>query len=144
MRKLLQLKACLQIIKDAPEDDKVMILSQWTSMLDIVSVYLDENQIPYLRFQGDMSRAERDKTVQHFNNHPKYRILLMSLKCGGVGLTLTGGNRAILLDLAWSPATESQGTVSHNLSRMRVMTFFPQPSIVFIGWDKARRCISND
>ena len=76
-----------------------------------------------------MKRSERDEAVKKFNNSPRYKCLLMSLKAGGrfgivpdflpfsltslagVGLNLTGGNRVILLDLAWSPAVEGQGTI---------------------------------
>ena len=72
-----------------------------------------------------MSRNARDDAVKKFNTSPKYKCLLMSLKAGGrdfsrsrvesklrkkdsigVGLTLTGGNRVVFLDLAWNPATE--------------------------------------
>ncbi|CAD6573847.1 MAG: hypothetical protein CYPHOPRED_005227 [Cyphobasidiales sp. Tagirdzhanova-0007] len=103
-----KLRAAVQIIEAAPKDDKFMLISQWTSMLELTSHYLRELGIPHLRFQGDMSRSERDEAVKKFNKSPKYKCLLMSLKAGGVGLNLTGGNRVILLDLAWSPAVEGQ------------------------------------
>lgn len=46
------------------------------------------------RYQGDMSIANRDKAIRVFMLNDKARIMLMSLKCGGVGLNLTRANRA--------------------------------------------------
>ena len=107
-----------------------------------------------------MSRSERDEAVKKFNKSPKYKCLLMSLKAGGriqtilyhtnadlcslkgVGLNLTGGNRVILLDLAWSPAVEGQGR-SHGLYHI-FHSSTPadgvyKPSIDYIGWARPKR-----
>lgn len=70
-------------------------------MLDLVSAYLDELNINWITFRGDMKRGDRDEAVRRFNESKKVKCLLMSLKAGGVGLNMVGGNRAILLDLAW-------------------------------------------
>jgi len=70
-------------------------------MLDLVAAYLHECGISYLQFRGDMKRSDRDAAVKRFNDSKKVKCMLMSLKAGGVGLNMTGGNRAILLDLAW-------------------------------------------
>jgi len=43
-------------------------------MLDLVAEYLKELNIPHLRFQGDMSRSERDQAVKNFNKSPKYKV----------------------------------------------------------------------
>lgn len=63
-----------------------MIVSQWTQCLQLVSEYLKTKNIPHVRFQGDMSRDERDRAVRKFKNKDDVRVMLMSLKCGGVGL----------------------------------------------------------
>lgn len=55
-----------------------------------------------------MSRAMRDKAVRAFMSKDKATVMLMSLKCGGVGLNLTRANRVINLDLGWSLAIEQQ------------------------------------
>lgn len=70
-------------------------------MLDLVAAYLDEQKVRWIQFRGDMKRADRDNAVKSFNESRKVKCLLMSLRAGGVGLNMTGGNRAILLDLAW-------------------------------------------
>lgn len=59
------------------------------------------------RYQGDMNRHKRDQAVRAFMAKDKAQVMLMSLKCGGVGLNLTRANRVISLDLGWSEAVES-------------------------------------
>lgn len=94
----------LEQLRTAPADDKFLIISQWTTMLDLVAHYLHDEKIKCVRFQGDMSRQARDEAVKAFNKQPKYKCMLMSLKAGGVGLNLTGGNRGRVFrtDESWS------------------------------------------
>ena len=54
--------------------------------MDLVARYLKKKGIGYVRFQGDMKRDERDGAISRFKNDDGIRVLLMSLKCGGVGL----------------------------------------------------------
>jgi SNF2 family DNA or RNA helicase len=82
-----------------------------------------------VQYKGSMRIAQREKAVKVFQDREKARIMLMSAKCGGVGLNLTRGNRActlhslsesglpanaltrpgmICMDLAWSEAVENQ------------------------------------
>ncbi|KAH8914517.1 hypothetical protein BT69DRAFT_1357783 [Atractiella rhizophila] len=88
-------------------DDKVVIISQWTSCLDLLSAYLHENGMKHVNYRGDMKAEERSKTVAAFQTG-RVKYMLLSLKCGGVGLNLTKGNRIIHFDLAWSEAVEAQ------------------------------------
>jgi SNF2 family DNA or RNA helicase len=89
-------------------NEKVLVVSQWTSCLSLVSAYLTEKHIPHVKYQGDMTPTKREQAVQVFMSKEKARVMLMSLKCGGVGLNLTRANNVISLDLGWSPAVESQ------------------------------------
>ncbi|EIW77192.1 hypothetical protein CONPUDRAFT_168183 [Coniophora puteana RWD-64-598 SS2] len=101
-------------------DDKVIVISQWTEALGLVSNYLLENHITHVKYQGNMSRALRDATVRAFQSRDKARVLLMSLKCGGVGLNLTRANRVISLDLGWSEAIEAQAfDRAHRLGQLK-------------------------
>ncbi|KAF7976186.1 hypothetical protein HWV62_7352 [Athelia sp. TMB] len=92
--------------KEHPEE-KTLIISQWTQCLQLVSDYLTENKFLHVKYQGDMSRPKRDAAVRVFMAKDKAQIMLMSLKCGGVGLNLTRANRVISLDLGWSEAVEA-------------------------------------
>lgn len=101
----------LEYIKDwllEYPDDKIILYSQWTSMIDLVIQLLSQEDIDVLRFDGKMSRLSRDETLRQFKKAGGPRILIISLKCGGVGLNLVNANRCICLDLAWNNATEQQ------------------------------------
>ncbi|GAA5891117.1 hypothetical protein JCM6882_006429 [Rhodosporidiobolus microsporus] len=106
--KMLWLKAKLDaIFRDSP-DDKVILISSFTSALDIAGEYLTKHGYTNTRYQGDMNREARDEALRILKKSKKCKIMLLSLKAGGVGLTLTRANRIIALDLAWSPAVEQQ------------------------------------
>ncbi|KAF8804469.1 hypothetical protein BYT27DRAFT_7243611 [Phlegmacium glaucopus] len=96
-----------QLVKTRP-DEKTLIVSQWTGCLSLISDYLTEKEIVHVKYQGDMNRVKRDQAVRVFMSREKARVMLMSLKCGGVGLNLTRANNVISLDLGWSQAIESQ------------------------------------
>jgi len=100
-----------------------LIVSQWTGCLNIVSDYLTEKGIIHVKYQGDMNTTKRDQAVQVFMSKDKARVMLMSLKCGGVGLNLTRANNVISLDLGWSPAIDQQAFDRvHRLGQHRKVT----------------------
>ncbi|CAG8497570.1 8985_t:CDS:10 [Paraglomus occultum] len=94
-----------EVAKTEP-DSKIVIFSQWLGMLDIVEEALTEYEI--CRYDGTMNVLERQKVIKKFDNDPSVKILLISLKCGGLGLNLTAANRVYLLDCWWNPAVEEQ------------------------------------
>ncbi|VDK72756.1 unnamed protein product [Onchocerca ochengi] len=89
--------------------DKCVIVSQWTSLLNILEYHLKRKQISYTSISGKVSSSDRQKRANSFNkidNGP--RVMLLSLTAGGVGLNLVGGNHLFLIDLHWNPALEQQ------------------------------------
>ncbi|KAI0776649.1 SNF2 family N-terminal domain-containing protein [Trametes elegans] len=88
--------------------DKTIVFSQWTSMLNLCEQIFARNGIRNLRYDGPMSREAREYTLNQFKQPGGPKVILVSLKCGGVGLNLVSANRVINLDLAWNYATESQ------------------------------------
>ncbi|KZT33323.1 hypothetical protein SISSUDRAFT_1054395 [Sistotremastrum suecicum HHB10207 ss-3] len=96
-----------QWLKEFPED-KIMLISQWTSLIDLAEQYLVTEDVEFLTYKGSMNQTERDIAVAAFNKDNRHRVMFMSLKAGGVGLNLTRANRVISLDLAWSTAVEAQ------------------------------------
>ncbi|KAG6335342.1 hypothetical protein ID866_3753 [Astraeus odoratus] len=84
-------------------DEKTIVVSQWTEALKLVSNYLTEHSVGHVKYQGSMNREQRDKAIRVFMLSDKAPVMLMSLKCGGVGLNLTRGNH-----LGWSEAIENQ------------------------------------
>ncbi|KAH8813735.1 P-loop containing nucleoside triphosphate hydrolase protein [Flagelloscypha sp. PMI_526] len=96
-----------ELRRDRP-DEKVIVISQWTSCLELVSQDLCNDRISHVRYQGDMDRGHRDAAVQKFMEENSEMVMLLSQKCGGVGLNLNRANHVVSLDLAWNPATENQ------------------------------------
>ncbi|KAI8881727.1 hypothetical protein K501DRAFT_334481 [Backusella circina FSU 941] len=88
--------------------DKTICFSQFTSFLNLVEEPLKKNGHKYLRYDGSMSIKQRADTVNQFFEDPSITCLLVSTKCGSLGLNLTVANRVILMDLWWNPAIENQ------------------------------------
>ncbi|KAF4616900.1 hypothetical protein D9613_008762 [Agrocybe pediades] len=106
--KMKYMMDALQKRVESHPEEKTLLVSQWTGCLSLISHYLEEKGIPHVKYQGDMSRHQREVSVQVFMSKEKARVMLMSLKCGGVGLNLTRANNVISLDLGWSQAVEAQ------------------------------------
>ncbi|KAH9886946.1 SNF2 family N-terminal domain-containing protein [Cubamyces lactineus] len=104
--KMLQMVAYLKEWEST--GDKTIVFSQWTSMLDLCEEIFARHGIRGLRYDGKMSREAREYTLSQFRHPSGPKVILVSIKCGGVGLNLVSANRVINLDLAWNFATESQ------------------------------------
>jgi len=88
---------------------KSVIVSQWTSMLDIVASFLKSAGIKYSVIRGDVPAKQRGEIVHEFNTNPRGpQVMLVSLRAGGVGLNLIGANHLFLIDMHWNPALENQ------------------------------------
>ncbi|MBL8311303.1 MAG: DEAD/DEAH box helicase [Burkholderiales bacterium] len=89
------------------EGRRVLIFSQFTSMLDLIGQQLNEQQIPFALLTGDT--VDRDTPIDRFQSG-KVSVFLLSLKAGGVGLNLTAADTVIHYDPWWNPAVEAQAT----------------------------------
>ncbi|KAF8323271.1 hypothetical protein DL93DRAFT_2123795 [Clavulina sp. PMI_390] len=87
---------------------KIVVFSQWTSMLDKIEDALEEANIAYDRLDGTMKREDRTRAMDALKYDPKTEVLLVSLRAGGVGLNLTAARRVYLMDPYWNPAVENQ------------------------------------
>ncbi len=87
---------------------KALVFSQFTSMLRLIRQALEEKGIPYLYLDGSVPAEARRRAVQQFQEEEDTRIFLISLKAGGVGLTLTAADYVYLVDPWWNPAAEQQ------------------------------------
>ncbi|KAK3765712.1 hypothetical protein RRG08_026186 [Elysia crispata] len=89
--------------------DKCVVVSQWTKMLEIVGHHLSDRGISHAVIQGNIPAKKRMDLVDDFNMNPDgAQVMLVSLRAGGVGLNLIGGNHLFLLDSHWNPALEEQ------------------------------------
>ncbi|MBV9125583.1 MAG: DEAD/DEAH box helicase, partial [Planctomycetes bacterium] len=95
-----------QIAEVVQEGHKVLVFSQFTSLLAIVRERLDQEGITYEYLDGK-TRKRADK-VERFQSDPDCKLFLISLKAGGLGLNLTAAEYVFLLDPWWNPAVEAQ------------------------------------
>lgn len=95
-----------EVINDNNNSNKVLIFSQFTSMLNIFEKDMKELKIKYLRLDG--STKNRQELVDEFNSDESIKVFLISLKAGGVGLNLTSANNVFLYDPWWNPMVEKQ------------------------------------
>ena len=76
--------------------------------LDLVEKPLRAESICFGRLDGSMSQSARSATLSRFSADPSLRVLLLSLRAGGVGLNLVAAQSIYLLDPWWNPAVEEQ------------------------------------
>lgn len=100
----------LELVQNIVESgNSVLVFSQFTSFLAIISRALKEAHLPHIYLDGSLSMKQREALVNDFQKG-KSPIFLISLKAGGVGLNLTAANYVIHLDPWWNPAIEQQAT----------------------------------
>jgi len=96
-----------QLLEDVVQSgDKVLVFSSFVEHLKLYKAYLDERQIQYCYLDG--STKDRREQVEKFQQNDSYKVFLLSLKAGGVGLNLTKASYVFLLDPWWNPAAEAQ------------------------------------
>ena len=88
---------------------RLLVFSQFTEMLDLVSAELDALNLPHLRLTGATPASQRGDIVRRFQAQ-EVPLLLASLKAGGVGLNLTAADTVIHLDPWWNPAVQAQAS----------------------------------
>lgn len=106
-----KLRVCDQLLWKLNEmKEKVVIVSHYTSTLDMLGNLLASESLPFLRLDGTTPTSKRQALVNRFNNahHKDCFAFLLSAKSGGAGLNLIGASRLILYDIDWNPATDLQ------------------------------------
>lgn len=105
-----KLELFLQILPDlVTNGHRILVFSQFTSMLEIIQKALDELHYEYFYMEGSTKVGERNDYVKRFNSG-EGQLFLISLKAGGTGLNLTGADTVIHFDPWWNPAVEDQAT----------------------------------
>lgn len=99
-----------ELLTDALDSGhRILIFSQFTSMLDIIQSHLIAENIEHFYLSGSTKAAERLSMANSFNSGQR-KLFLISLKAGGTGLNLTGADMVIHYDPWWNPAVEDQAT----------------------------------
>ncbi|KAK4108231.1 hypothetical protein N656DRAFT_740511 [Canariomyces notabilis] len=93
----------------AETDDKIVLISNYTSTLDLFERLCRSRGYGCLRLDGTMNVNKRQKLVDKFNDPAGEEfVFLLSSKAGGCGLNLIGANRLVLFDPDWNPAADQQ------------------------------------
>ena len=105
-----KLDLLMELIPEAiANEHRVLVFSQFTSMLKLIEKELIDLEIPYFYLEGSTPTEERNENVKRFNAGER-KVFLISLKAGGTGLNLTGADTVIHYDPWWNPAVEDQAT----------------------------------
>ena len=105
-----KLGAIMELVDEAMEAGrKVLVFSQFTSYLDVLSAELDRRGIGHFAITGATPKRERVRLVNEFNAN-ETPVFLVSLKAGGTGLNLTGASVVVHADPWWNAAATDQAT----------------------------------
>lgn len=118
-----KIKIAIELIqRHIEEEGKVLLFSQFTSVLKNIGENLKGNGISYFYLDGKTKSKDRIELVDEFNNNYDIKVFLISLKAGGTGLNLTSANLVIHFDPWWNPAVENQATDrAHRIGQMNVV-----------------------
>ncbi|WAR53304.1 hypothetical protein PtB15_2B735 [Puccinia triticina] len=94
--------------EDPKTPKKTIVFSQFTSFLNLIEPFIKKAGYGYTRYDGAKSADEKTRALDKIKSDPKCTVLLISLKCGSVGLNLTCCSRVILMDPWWNPSIETQ------------------------------------
>ncbi len=129
--KLDELKKILPEQLDDPEN-KIIIFSEWTKMLELVREFLDAQGLGYALHTGQVPQKRRRVEINRFKNDADCRLFLSS-DAGATGLNLQAANIVINLDLPWNPAKLEQRIArawrKHQKRRVNVINLVCENSI---------------
>lgn len=106
---------------------KVVVVSQFASLIDAFAKGLADNGIEAHVFTGGTSEKQREAIKDDWQNNPnsRQRVMLLSTKAGGVSLTLDAADEMVILDETWSTSDQEQVEDRiHRLSRMHQVTIW--------------------
>ncbi|WP_286312349.1 DEAD/DEAH box helicase [Romboutsia ilealis] len=132
-----KLDVLINIIKDS-SNEKILVFSQFTKVLEVIGKRLNEENILYSYLDGKTSAKDRVKLVEEFNTNNN-KVFLISLKAGGTGLNLTSANIVVHFDPWWNPAVEDQASDrAHRIGQKNVVNV-----IKLIAKDTAEERVIN-
>ncbi len=115
---------CKDLIKEIQStNEKTIVFSQWTLLLDLLEIPLKtELGVKYRRYDGSMSAAMRVTAANDFTDLPDVKVILVSLKAGNAGLNLNAASQVIIMDPFWNPYIEMQAVDrAHRIGQRRTV-----------------------
>jgi SNF2 family DNA or RNA helicase len=118
-----KMEAFDELLTEAGEGGhRLLLFSQFSSMLDLLQAWLEERGVAFCRLDG--STRDRTAQVDRFQTGT-VPVFLISLKAGGVGLTLTAADTVVHFDPWWNPAVEAQATDrAHRIGQKSTVTSY--------------------
>lgn len=106
------------------EDRKIIIFSEWTTMIDLIQPILAEKSLDFVRLDGSVPQKKRQELVHRFQNDPSCRVFITT-NAGSTGLNLQAANTIINVDLPWNPAIlEQRIGRAHRMGQTRPVHVF--------------------
>jgi len=104
----IKIKEIINNIVHRTANHKILVFSQFVSMLSLIKTELDKHNIKYEYLDGKSTSTQREMAVNNFQTEDSLRVFLISLRAGGTGLNLTAADYVYIVDPWWNPAVENQ------------------------------------
>lgn len=111
-----------QLIEE--EDRKIVLFSEWTTMLSLIEPFLEKRKAAYVRLDGSIPQKKRQGLIQQFQREPDCKLFITT-NAGATGLNLQAANTVINVDLPWNPAVlEQRISRVHRMGQKRPVQAF--------------------
>ena len=120
-----KMETCMELVAGAvASGHKILLFSQFTSMLDHIKEQFEKSGISYYMLTGSVSKEKRMRMVEDFNIDDT-QVFCISLKAGGTGLNLTAADIVIHYDPWWNVAVQNQATDrAYRIGQKNVVTVY--------------------
>lgn len=121
--KLKELGTLLDQLKGEAER-KILLFSEWTTMLDLIEPMLADRKMNYVRLDGSVPQKKRQELIHRFQKDPEC-MLFITTNAGATGLNLQAANTVINVDLPWNPAVlEQRISRAHRMGQKQPVQVF--------------------
>ncbi len=108
----------------AEEDRKIVLFSEWTTMLNLIEPLLEKQNLNYVRLDGSVPQKKRQGLMHQFQKDPDCKLFITT-NAGATGLNLQAANTVINVDLPWNPAVlEQRISRAHRMGQKRPVQVF--------------------
>ena len=108
----------------AEEDRKIVLFSEWTTMLNLIEPLLEKKKLNYVRLDGSVPQKKRQGLIHQFQKDPDCKLFITT-NAGATGLNLQAADTVINVDLPWNPAVlEQRISRAHRMGQKRPVQVF--------------------
>lgn len=108
----------------AEQDRKIVLFSEWTTMLNLIEPLLEKRELVYVRLDGSVPQKKRQGLMHRFQNDPACSLFITT-NAGSTGLNLQAANTVVNVDLPWNPAVlEQRISRVHRMGQKRPVQVF--------------------